>query len=78
MFVYYGCMTTYVNTEMTQNTKKIGRPTVNPQDKQFQMRVDEEFLRLIDDWRGQKRPIPNRADAVRHLVKAGVAAERKR
>lgn len=76
MLVYYRCMDTIVNTKLMDKTKKIGRPTTKPQDRVLQMRVDEEFLGLVDDWRGGQRPIPNRAEAIRRLVKIAIKRDK--
>ena len=38
----------------------------------FLMRVDEEFLRLIDEWRRAQPDLPARAEAIRRLVKKGL------
>lgn len=43
-------------------------------DKQFQMRVSEEFLRTIDDWRRKQPELPSRAEAIRQLIHTGLAA----
>lgn len=40
-------------------------------DKPFQMRVNEEWLKSLDDWRRQQPDIPSRAEAVRRLVEIG-------
>jgi hypothetical protein len=45
---------------------------VEKNDKQFQMRVSEEFLRAIDDWRRKQPDLPARAEAIRRLVEAGL------
>jgi hypothetical protein len=37
-------------------------------DKTFQMRANEEWLRRIDDWRRQQPDLPGRAEAIRRLV----------
>ncbi|MTJ81724.1 MAG: hypothetical protein F8N37_12000 [Telmatospirillum sp.] len=42
--------------------------------KMFQMRVDDEFLHAIDEWRSQQRPIPPRAEALRRLVDKSLEA----
>jgi len=39
------------------------------------MRVSEDFLKLIDDWRRQQQDIPSRAEAIRFLVEQGLNAE---
>jgi hypothetical protein len=46
-------------------------------DKAFQMRVDESFTRMVDDWRGKQRPIPSRSEAVRQLVEIAVKVTKK-
>ena len=38
------------------------------QDKTFQMRVSEDFLNQIDDWRRKQPDLPSRAEAIRRLV----------
>jgi hypothetical protein len=45
-----------------------GRPPGREQDKPFQMRVSERFLRLVDDWRRRQSDLPSRAEAIRRLV----------
>ena len=46
-------------------------------DKLLQMRVSEEFLRLVDDWRRQQPDIPSRSEAIRRLVEIAIAAPSK-
>lgn len=41
-------------------------------DKVFQMRVSEAFLRTLDDWRRSQPDLPSRAEAVRRLVEIGI------
>lgn len=41
-------------------------------DKVFQMRVSEEFLRRLDDWRRHQTDLPARAEAIRRLIEAGL------
>ena len=48
-----------------------GRPTKSPQDRPFQMRVSDEFLRVLDDWRRRQKDLPSRAEAIRRLVELG-------
>lgn len=43
-------------------------------DKQFQMRVSDDFIRSIDDWRRQQEELPSRAEAIRQLIHTGLAA----
>ena len=51
-------------------------------DRVFQMRVSEDFLRSIDEWRRHQPDLPPRAEAIRRLVdqalKATDARTRKR
>ncbi|WP_313666093.1 hypothetical protein [Shinella sp.] len=44
-------------------------------DKQFQMRVSEEFLRTLDDWRRTQPELPSRAEAIRQLIQRGLSLE---
>jgi hypothetical protein len=37
-------------------------------DRPFQMRVSDDWLRTIDDWRRQQPDLPSRAEAIRRLV----------
>lgn len=39
--------------------------------QQFQMRVSQEWLDAIDDWRTALRPVPSRAEAIRLLTEKG-------
>lgn len=41
----------------------------------FQMRVDETFLRSVDDWRRQQPELPSRAEAIRRLVEKGLSTK---
>ena len=56
---------------MTQSRRLPGRPSKTPQDRPFQMRVSEEFLRIVDDWRRRQKDLPSRAEAIRRLVELG-------
>ncbi|MBO9380018.1 hypothetical protein GG804_24940 [Sphingomonas histidinilytica] len=40
----------------------------------FQMRVSEDWLALIDDWRRGQPDLPARAEAIRRLVQLGLDA----
>lgn len=44
-------------------------------DRYFQMRVDEAFFALIDQWRRIQNDLPSRAEAVRRLIDLGVKAD---
>jgi hypothetical protein len=63
----------YVNTKDAKEQKKIGRPPINgrPALRYLQMRVTDQFLATIDDWRRQQLDLPNRTEAVRRLVELG-------
>lgn len=47
----------------------MGRPEGRSQDKFLHMRVNEDFLRTVDDWRRKQPDLPPRAEAIRRLVK---------
>jgi hypothetical protein len=57
----------------TDMKKKMGRPTDRVQDRQLQMRVDDEFLDEIDRWRLTEPDKPNRTQAIRRLVTFAIA-----
>jgi len=42
------------------------------QDRLFQMRVSDDFLKSIDKWRAKQEGEPSRAEAVRRLVELGL------
>lgn len=44
----------------------------------MQLRVNDEFLALLDDWRLQQPDQPNRTVAIRRLVMNGIAAESRK
>jgi hypothetical protein len=44
-------------------------------DRQLQMRVTEDFVRKIDDWRRKQPDLPSRTEAIRRLVEFGLEAE---
>lgn len=47
-------------------------------DHLLQMRVSDEFLAMLDKWRGKQSPIPSRAQAIRDLVERGLSKSEKR
>jgi hypothetical protein len=70
----------YVNTksiEMNANHRPRGRPSKRPQDRPFQMRVSEQFLRMVDDWRRGQTDLPSRAEAIRRLVELATKIKKK-
>jgi len=54
-----------------------GRPTKKPQDRPFQMRVSEDFLRIVDDWRRGQTDLPSRAEAIRRMVELAATMKKK-
>jgi hypothetical protein len=56
---------------MTTGRRPPGRPSKTLQDRPFQMRVSDEFLRVVDDWRRRQKDLPSRAEAIRLLVELG-------
>ena len=68
-----------VNTLNTKMTKKKprGRPKGHAQDRPFQMRVSEGFLRTVDDWRRVQTDLPSRAEAIRRMVELAAKMKRK-
>ena len=69
-----------VNTKrikMTINKRPRGRPSKSAQDRPFQMRVSESFLRMVDDWRRGQIDIPSRAEAIRRMVEIVVREKKK-
>ena len=63
--------------KMTASKRPRGRPSVRPQDRLFQMRVSEQFLRMVDDWRRRQIDLPSRAEAIRRLVELAVKMKKK-
>jgi hypothetical protein len=41
------------------------------------MRVSEQFLRTVDDWRRGQTDLPSRAEAVRRLVELATKTKKK-
>ena len=41
-------------------------------ESRLEMRVDETWLKRIDDWRRQQDEIPSRAEALRRLTDLGL------
>ena len=59
-------------SKMPNKPRGRGRPPNRIQDRPFQMRVSEQFLRTVDDWRRRQIDIPSRAEAIRRLVEMAV------
>lgn len=53
----------------------MGRPPGRIQDRPFQMRVTEDFLRSVDEWRAEQDDEPSRSEAIRRLVELGLKAK---
>jgi hypothetical protein len=62
---------------MASRKRAPGRPTTRPQDRLFQMRVSEQFLRTLDDWRRTQVDLPSRAEAIRRLVELAIKSNKK-
>jgi hypothetical protein len=52
--------------------KKLGRPPGKTNPVHLHMRVEPDFYAEIDEWRRQEPDLPNRADAIRRLIKLGL------
>jgi hypothetical protein len=57
-----------VNTKIAKTTKNVGRPAGVIHDRPFQMRVNDEFLALVDSWRKAQPIMPTRTEAIRQMV----------
>jgi hypothetical protein len=62
---------------MTSNHRPRGRPSRRIQDRPFQMRVSESFLRMVDDWRRGQIDVPSRAEAIRRMVELAAKMKKK-
>ena len=62
---------------MTNKNRPRGRPSKRTQDRPFQMRVSESFLRMVDDWRRGQIDVPSRAEAIRRMVELAINAKKK-
>jgi hypothetical protein len=69
-----------VNTEhtaMPKTRQPRGRPRKKIQDRPFQMRISEQFLRTVDEWRRSETDIPSRTEAIRRMVEFAARARKK-
>ena len=48
----------------------MGRPPGRIQDRPFQMRLSNEFLERLDEWRRRQPDLPSRAESIRRLTTA--------
>jgi hypothetical protein len=62
---------------MINKNRPRGRPSKRTQDRPFQMRVSESFLRMVDDWRRGQIDVPSRAEAIRRMVELAINAKKK-
>jgi hypothetical protein len=62
---------------MQNSARGRGRPPKRIQDRPFQMRVSEQFLRMLDDWRRRQIDLPSRAEAIRRLVELAIKMKHK-
>jgi hypothetical protein len=65
------------NAQMTGKHLPRGRPPRRIQDRPFQMRVSEQFLQTVDDWRRGQIDLPSRAEAIRRMVELAAKMKRK-
>jgi hypothetical protein len=67
-----------VNTRGTYMTSRPrGRQPGRIQDRPFQMRVSEGFLRTVDEWRRGQVDLPSRAEAIRRMVELASKMKKK-
>jgi hypothetical protein len=66
-----------VNTIIAEMAKKVGRPPGSKQDRPFQMRVNDDFLALVDEFRRGESDMPSRSEAIRRIVEQSVTLPRK-
>jgi hypothetical protein len=45
---------------------------------QINVRVDEDFLKRLDDWRRKQDDLPGRPEAIRRLVELGFKVKQPR
>jgi hypothetical protein len=62
---------------MTNKNRPRGRPSKRTQNRPFQMRVSESFLRMVDDWRRGQIDVPSRAEAIRRMVELAINVKKK-
>ncbi len=51
---------------------------MNALSERFELRLDEETIAAIDEWRRRQDGLPSRAEAIRRLVDSALSAERGR
>jgi hypothetical protein len=58
-------------------TQPLARPTDDPKQTTLQMRVSDNFLKVVDEWRRKQADLPNRSEAIRRLVELGLKVKGK-
>jgi hypothetical protein len=51
----------------------MNRPTDDPKRHLLQLRVSEDFITALDEWRAEQHPLPSRSEAVRQLTMKSLA-----
>jgi hypothetical protein len=68
-----------VNTRITRMAKKAGRPPGRTKDRPLQMRVDDEWVASIDEWRkAQPGELLTRTAAILRLTALALESEAKK
>ena len=52
--------------------KKVGRPPQIRKGRPVQMRLENEVLAKLDEWRRHQPDLPNRTEAIRRLIDAAL------
>jgi hypothetical protein len=68
-----GRLAIFVMTFTVKVNTFMGRPPGRLQDRPFQMRVSDGFLKNVDRWRGKQPDKPSRAAAIRRLVELALS-----
>jgi hypothetical protein len=58
-------------------SKKRGKPPGVRKGRPFMMRVDDEFIAKVDEFRRMQADLPDRTDAIRRMVDMAVSKGRK-
>jgi hypothetical protein len=64
-------------TYISGMTQPLARPTDDPKQTTLQMRVSDNFLKVVDEWRRKQADLPNRSEAIRRLVELGLKVKGK-
>lgn len=75
IILVYSVLMEDVNTKITEMPKKVGRPPGRSKDRPLNMRVDDEWVASIDEWRKrQPGEMLTRTAAIRRLVEQALSA----